>query len=158
MDTTHASRTIADSAITLTQFMQPEHSNSLGTVHGGVILKLCDEAGGIVASRHARRPAVTVTVDSVTFHQPVRVGQLLLVHARLAYVGHTSMEVELHVEAEDLLTGEVTHTNSAFFVYVALDDRLKPTAVPSVLLHTDAERRRFAEGKARQAARLARRA
>jgi uncharacterized protein (TIGR00369 family) len=150
-------RSAAESAITLTQFLQPEHSNSLGTVHGGVILKLCDEAGGIVASRHARRPCVTVTVDSVTFHQPVRVGQLLLVHAQLAYVGKTSMEVELHVEAEDLLTGEVTHTNSAFIVYVALDDQLNPTAVPALLLQSDEDRLRHAAGKARQAARLARR-
>lgn len=157
MDATHPPRSITDSEITLTQFMQPEHSNSLGTIHGGVILKLCDEAGGIVASRHARRPAVTVTVDSVTFHQPVRVGQLLLVYAKLTYVGNTSMEVELHVEAEDLLTGEVTHTNSAYFVYVALDDRLKPTKVPPLLLQTDEERLRYEEGRSRQAARLARR-
>lgn len=157
MDEPRAPRAAADSAITLTQFMQPEHSNSLGTVHGGVILKLCDEAGGIVASRHARRPAVTVTVDSVTFHQPVRVGQLLLVHARMAYTGHTSMEVELHVEAEDLLTGNVTHTNSAFIVYVALDDQLRPTAVPPLALQSDAERRRHAAGVERQTARLARR-
>lgn len=157
MNPPRAPRTVAESAITMTQFLQPEHSNSLGNVHGGVILKLCDEAGGIVASRHARRPSVTVTVDSVTFHQPVRVGQLLLVYAQLAYVGHTSMEVELHVEAENLLTGEVTHTNSAFIVYVALDDQLKPTAVPPLLLQSDEERRRYEAGKARQAARLARR-
>ncbi len=150
-------RTVADSALTLTQFMQPEHSNSLGTVHGGVLLKLCDECGGIVASRHARRPAVTVTVDSVTFHQPVYVGQLLLVHGRITYVGRTSMEVELRVEAENLLTGEVTHTNSAYFVYVALDDRLRPTAVPPLALQNDEERRRFEEGRRRQETRLSRR-
>lgn len=150
-------RTVADSALTLTQFMQPEHSNSLGTVHGGVLLKLCDECGGIVASRHARRPAVTVTVDSVTFHQPVYVGQLLLVHGRITYVGRTSMEVELRVEAENLLTGEITHTNSAYFVYVALDDQLRPTAVPPLDLQNDEERRRFEEGRRRQEIRLNRR-
>ncbi|GIV80202.1 acyl-CoA thioesterase [Litorilinea aerophila] len=150
-------RTVADSALTLTQFMQPEHSNSLGTVHGGVLLKLCDECGGIVASRHARRPAVTVTVDSVTFHQPVYVGQLLLVHGRITYVGRTSMEVELRVEAENLLTGEITHTNSAYFVYVALDDQLRPTAVPPLDLQNDEERRRFEEGRRRQEIRLSRR-
>jgi uncharacterized protein (TIGR00369 family) len=149
-------RTVAETALTLTTFMQPEHSNSLGTVHGGVILKLCDECAGIVASRHARRPSVTVTVDSVTFHHPVYVGQVLYVHGRITYVGTTSMEVELRVEAENLLTGEITHTNSAYFVFVALDDSVRPTQVPKLDLQTEDERRRFEEGRARQAARLAR--
>jgi uncharacterized protein (TIGR00369 family) len=152
-----APRTISETALTLTQFMQPEHSNSLGNVHGGVILKLCDECGGIIASRHARRPAVTVTVDSVTFHQPVLLGRLVFVHGRITWVGRTSIEVELRVETENLLTGEVTHTNSAYFVYVALDSDRRPTRVPDLQLETDDERLRFAAGKQRQAARLARR-
>lgn len=143
-------KTVEETATTLTLFLQPEHSNSLGTVHGGVVLKLCDECGGIVARRHARRPAVTITVDSVTFHQPVHVGQLLLVHGRLTYVGRTSMEVELCVEAEDLLTGDITHTNSAYIVYVALDDTRHPTPVPPLELRSDEERKRFEEGQRRQ--------
>lgn len=147
----------AESALTLTQFMQPEHSNSLGNVHGGVILKLCDECGGIIASRHARRPAVTVTVDSVTFHEPVLLGRLVLVQGRITWVGRTSIEVELRVEAEDLLTGTRTHTNSAYFVYVALGADRRPTAVPPLLLENAADQQRFAEGAQRQAARLARR-
>ncbi|HMN30935.1 MAG TPA: acyl-CoA thioesterase [Caldilineaceae bacterium] len=150
-------RTVAESALTLTQFMQPEHANSLGNVHGGVILKLCDECGGMVASRHARHPAVTVTVDSVTFHQPVLLGRLVHVHGHITWVGRTSIEVELRVEAEELLTGTRTHTNSAYFVYVALGDDRRPTAVPGLLLQDDEERRRFAQGESRQAARLARR-
>jgi uncharacterized protein (TIGR00369 family) len=144
-----------ETATTLTLFLQPEHSNSLGTVHGGVVLKLCDECGGIVARGHSRRPAVTVTVDSVTFHRPVLVGQLLLVHGKLTYVGCTSMEVELRVEAEDLLTGERIHTNSAYIVYVALDDERRPTRVPPLLLQTDPERVRFREGERRQERRIA---
>jgi acyl-CoA hydrolase len=150
------SRTVADSAFTLSQFMQPEHSNSQGRVHGGVVLKLCDECGGIVAARHARRPVVTITVDSVTFHQPIELGRLLMVHGHINYVGTTSIEVELRVEAENLLTGELLHTNSAYFVYVALDDNRRPTPVPALALTTDVEHRRFAEGRARQAARIAR--
>lgn len=149
-------RTVNESALTLTLFTQPEHSNSLGNVHGGVVLKLCDECGGIIAARHARRPAVTVTVDSVTFHQPVLLGRLLLVHGRITWVGQTSMEVELRVETENLLTGEVLHTNSAYFVYVALDEARKPTIVPRLLLESEDEQRRFAEGRQRQEARLAR--
>lgn len=150
------SRTITETAQTVTLFTQPEHSNSLGNVHGGVVLKLCDECGGIIAARHARRPAVTVTVDRVNFHRPVVLGQLLSVHGRMTWVGRTSMEVELRVETENLLTGDVTHTNSAYFVYVALDEERRPTAVPRLLLQTEEERQRFAEGKARQTARLAR--
>lgn len=149
-------RTVSESALTLTLFTQPEHSNSLGNVHGGVVLKLCDECGGIVAARHARRPAVTITVDSVTFHQPVLLGRLLLVHGRITWVGNTSLEVELHVETENLLTGDVVHTNSAYFVYVALGEDRKPTRVPRLLLETEEEQRRFAAGQQRQEARLAR--
>lgn len=149
-------RTSDETALTLTLFTQPEHSNSLGTVHGGVVLKLCDECGGIVAARHARRPVVTVTVDSVTFHSPVHLGRLLQVHGRITYVGKTSMEVELRVEAENYLTGEVTHTNSAYFVYVALDDEHRPTGVPPLQPQNEEEQRRFDAGKQRQADRLAR--
>ena len=145
-----APRSPEESRLTLTQFMQPEHSNSLGNVHGGVILKLCDECGGIIASRHARRPAVTVTVDSVNFIQPVLLGRLLLVHGVLTWVGNTSMEVELEVEAEYLLTGERVITNRAYFVYVALDEARRPVRVPRLLLDSDAAQRRFAEGEARQ--------
>ena len=150
------SRSVEDSAFTLSQFMQPEHSNSQGRVHGGVVLKLCDECGGIVAARHSRRPVVTVTVDSVTFHRPVELGHLLLIHGRLTYVGTTSLEVELRVESENLLTGEIAHTNSAYFVYVALDEQRRPTPVPSLALHSEEEIRRYEQGRARQAARLAR--
>ncbi len=150
-------RSPSETVLTLTTFMQPEHSNSLGNVHGGVLLKLCDECGGIIAARHARRPAVTVTVDSVTFDQPVLVGRLLLIHGRITWVGHTTIEVELSVETENLLTGEVGQTNSAYFVYVALDDNRRSTPVPSLKLETDGERRRFEKGELRQSMRLARR-
>lgn len=144
----------ADSALTMTQFMQPEHSNSLGNVHGGVILKLCDECGGIIASRHARRPAVTVSVDKVDFLKPVLLGRLLLVHGCISWVGRTSIEVELQVEAEYLLTGERTLTNTAYFVYVTLDENRHPTPAPPLLLATEEERQRFASGAERQQRRL----
>ncbi len=153
---TPIARTVAESAVSLGQSMNPAHANSLGNVHGGHILKLCDECGGIVAARHARRPSVTVAIDSMTFHHPVRVGQLLTLHGRITYVGRTSMEVEVKVEAENLLTGEITHTNSAYFIYVALDPDSRPTQVPRLELTDDAERRRFEEGRLRQEARLAR--
>jgi acyl-CoA hydrolase len=150
------SKTVAESAVSLGQFMNPEHANSMGNVHGGHILKLCDECGGIVAARHARRPSVTVAIDSMTFHEPVRVSQLLMLQGRITYVGRTSMEVEVRVEAENLLTGEHTHTNSAYFIYVALDENGQPTEVPRLDLVNDEERRRYEEGRQRQEHRLRR--
>lgn len=147
-------KTVADSTVSMGQFMNPEHANSQGNVHGGHILKLCDECGGIVAARHARRPSVTVAIDSMIFHKPVRVGHFLTLLGRITYVGRTSMEIEVRVEAENLLTGERFHTNSAYFIYVALNEQGQPTEVPRLELTTDSERRRFDEGRARQAHRL----
>ncbi len=147
-------RSAAESALTMTMFAQPEHSNSLGNVHGGVILKLCDECGGIIAARHARRPSVTVSVDSVNFLKPVLLGRLILVHGAITWVGRTSIEVALRVETEHLLTGERLLTNDAFFVYVALDENRRPAPVPPLLLETDEQRQRFAEGAARHQRRL----
>lgn len=149
-------RTSRATALTMTQLLLPEHANSLGNVHGGVVLKLCDECGGIVAMRHARRPAVTVTVDSVSFYRPILVGRLLLVHGCVTWVGRSSIEVELRVETENLLTGDRDHTNSAYFVYVALGDDRRPATVPPLLLESDEDRERFAQGEARHRARLAR--
>jgi uncharacterized protein (TIGR00369 family) len=150
------SKAIADSQLVLSQFMQPEHANNLGNVHGGWIMKLIDEAGGLCATRHARRPAVTVAVDSLRFLSPVHVGDLVTFTARLTYVGRTSMEVEVHVEAEDILSGVKTHTNDAFLVFVALDGDGRPTEVPGLRLETEEERRRWEQGRQRQADRLAR--
>ena len=152
---THA-RSASESALTLTQLMLPEHANSLGNVHGGVILKLCDECGGIVAARHARRPSVTVTIDSVHFLHPVLLGRLVLVNGLISWVGRTSIEVTLQVETENLLTGERLHTNSALFVYVALGDDRRPAIVPPLLLDSDAARAAFAAGEQRRSMRLAR--
>ena len=148
-------RSAAESVLTLTMFAQPEHSNSLGNVHGGVILKLCDECGGIIAARHARRPAVTVTVDSVNFLQPVLLGRLLHVHGHITWVGRTSIEVALRVEAEYLLSGERLLTNEAYFVYVALDENRRPVAVPPLLLESDEAQHQFEAGEARHQHRLA---
>jgi uncharacterized protein (TIGR00369 family) len=147
---------VAESVVVLTQFMQPEHANNLGNVHGGWVMKLIDEAGGLCAMRHARRPAVTVAVDSLRFLSPVHVGNLVTFTAKLTFVGRTSMEVEVHVEAEDILTGDKTHTNDAFLVFVALDPDGRPSEVPGLKLESDDERRRWAQGQQRQADRLAR--
>jgi uncharacterized protein (TIGR00369 family) len=147
---------VRDSQVTLAVAMNPAEANPLGDVHGGAIMKLVDEAGGICAMRHARRQTVTVTMDSMTFLSPVRVGDLVTFRASINWVGRTSIEVGIRVEAENVLTGQVTHTNSAYAVYVALDDGGRPTPVPPLLLENDEEIRHWEEGVLRQGHRLAR--
>jgi uncharacterized protein (TIGR00369 family) len=140
--------------VILSTLMMPEHANQLGNVHGGVIMKLADEAAAIAAMRHAQRPAVTVAIDSMTFREPVPVGSLLTCTAHVNFVHRSSMEVEVSVSAENPITREITHTNSAYFVFVALGADGKTTPVPELLLTSDEDRTRFAEGRERQTRRL----
>jgi acyl-CoA hydrolase len=146
-----------ESTVTLTQVMGPQAANVLGNVHGGYIMKLCDEAGGMAATKHARRPAVTVAVDSMTFHSPVHIGNLLTVSATVTWSGKSSMETRVVVTAEDALSGVITHTNTAYFVYVALGDDGRPAAVPPVRCETEEAKLRYERAAARQAQRLKRR-
>ncbi|MBO9309060.1 MAG: acyl-CoA thioesterase [Chloroflexi bacterium] len=157
-DTAIAGRTVAESRVQLVQFMRPEHANALGNVHGGEIMKLVDEAGALAAMRHARTAVVTVAMDSMTFTEPIRIGALLTVSAELTYVGNTSMEARVEVIAENPITGERKHTNTAYLVYVALDESGRPKRVPPLIATTEEERARLAEGAARQAERKRRRA
>ena len=145
---------VGQSRVTLTQVMGPGHANTLGNVHGGVIMKLCDEAGGMAAIRHARRPAVTIVVDSMAFHSPVHIGNLVTVSAEVTWTGRTSMETRVVVSAEDVITARTTHTNTAYFVYVALDEEGQPTPVPRLICETDEEQERFERAAARQKYRL----
>ncbi len=147
-------RPVSASRTTIAQLMQPEHANSHGNVHGGWIMKLVDEAGALACMRHAQARVVTVAVDQMTFRNPIRIGDLVILTAEVSYVGHTSMEAQVHVEAENPLTGETIHTNTAYLVYVALDESENPTPVPPLLLETDKQRQRFEEAKSRQAYRL----
>jgi uncharacterized protein (TIGR00369 family) len=134
---------ISASRITLSQLMHPEHANLLGNVHGGWIMKLVDEAGALTCMRHAQRKVVTVTIDSMDFRQPIRIGDLVILKAEVSYTGRTSMEASVEVHAENPITGEQTHTNTAYLVYVALDDAGRPTPVPPLLAETEEEGRRW---------------
>ena len=146
----------SDSKVEMSQQMMPSDANPLGNVHGGHIMKLIDEAGGLAAMRHARRPVVTVEMDSIAFLSPVKVGHLLTLRASVNWVGRSSVEVGIRVEAENPVTGELTHTNSAFAVFVALNDSARPTSVPPLILETEDDRRRWDEGEERQQLRLQR--
>lgn len=144
---------VSASRVVLSTFMNPADANPLGSVHGGVILRLVDEAGGVAAARHARRPTVTAALDSMTFRSPVSIGSLVTFKASVNYAGNTSVEVGVRVETEDLLTGEIRHTSSAYLVYVALDEEGKPCPVPRLIPETEEDRRRMAAAEARMAAR-----
>ena len=148
---------VSESRISLTQAMGVTEANVLGNVHGGVIMKLCDEAGAMAAMKHARRPVVTVAVDSMSFHSAVHIGNLLTVKAEVTWVGRSSLETRLVVTAEDLMSAVITHTNTAYYVYVALDEGGEPIGIPPLICETEEEQALWAEGAARQAHRLERR-
>jgi uncharacterized protein (TIGR00369 family) len=143
-----------ESELSLHQLMLPEHANMFGNVHGGIIMKMMDETGALCAMRHAGRVCVTLAVDSMKFHSPVHVGQLLCCRGRVTWVGNTSIEVEVHVDAEDVIPGAVTHTNSGHLVYVALDDERRPVHVRPLMLETEADRQAHAAAEARRQQRL----
>lgn len=147
-------KTSRASRITLAQLMQPEHANNLGNVHGGWIMKLVDEAGALACMRHAQKRVVTVAVDSLVFREPIKIGHLVTLNAEVTYTGRTSMEAEVQVTAENPITGERTHTNTAYLVYVALDDNAKPTAVPPLVAETEEDIDRMKQAEARQKRRI----
>jgi acyl-CoA hydrolase len=134
--------------------MFPSDANPAGNVFGGEILKHIDMVAGIVAQRHAQSNAVTVSMDSVNFIKPVFVGNVLKLNARINYVHNSSMEIEVKAEAEDIVTGIKTITGTAFVTFVALDKNGKPIHAPKLLLKTDEDRQKFAEGKIRMEERL----
>lgn len=134
--------------------MQPEHANNLGNVHGGWIMKLVDEAGALTCMRHSQRRVVTVAVDSLVFQEPIRIGDLVIINAEVSYTGRTSMEAEVNVLAENPITGERTHTNTAYLVYVALDENGHPVKVPSLTTETELEITRMQKARERQEHRL----
>ena len=147
-------KAVRDSQITMAIQMNPEDANPVGNVHGGVIMKYIDTAAGAVAIRHARKICVTASIDRLDFHDPVFVGDLLILKASITIVGRTSMEVGVRVEAENLYTGNVRHTASAYLSYVALDEKGVPTPVPQLILETDDENRRNCEAQIRRQVRL----
>ena len=145
---------ISESTVVMVQPMSPQDANASGNVHGGVIMKLIDMAGGIVAQRHTRTNVVTASVDRIDFLHPVYIGDVLSLRTSINLVGRTSMEVGVRVESENPLTGEIRHTASAFLTYVALDKSGKPVEVAPLILETDEDKRRNKDAQARREARL----
>jgi acyl-CoA hydrolase len=135
--------------------MMPDDANPWGDVHGGVVMKMVDEAAGSAAIRHARCRVATAAIDYMSFLHPVHVGDLLIVKASVNDVGKTSMEVGVRVETENMLTGEHRHTSSAYVVMVALGDDGRPVPIPHVIAETADQLRRMAAAKIRRSQRKA---
>jgi acyl-CoA hydrolase len=141
----------------LVRWMGIPDANTAGFVHGGTVMKLCDEAAGIAAIKHSGRRCVTAGIDRVTFLHPVFVGELLSCSAAVNAAWNTSMEVGVRVESQNLQTGESRHTSTAYVTMVALDDDGRPAPVPGIAPETDTERRREREAELRRRNRLAER-
>lgn len=158
MSQTLPSKPTSVSRVTLSHIMTAQHTNLLGTVHGGVVMKLVDDAAGAVAGRHSGGPAVTGAMDEMAFLEPVRVGDLLHVKAQVNWAGRSSMEIGVRVMAERWNeSAPATHVASAYLVFVAVDANGKPRAVPGVTPESERDRRRFEEAQIRRSHRLARR-
>ena len=132
----------------------PNDANTLGNLLGGKVMHLVDLAGALAAIRHARHPVVTVSVDSMSFLHPVRIGQLIVLRSCVNRVFRTSMEVGVRVEVETLLTGEIRHTSSAYLTFVALGGDGRPIAIPAAIPETEEEKRRYREAEERRQYRL----
>jgi acyl-CoA hydrolase len=140
--------------LSMTVLMTPDTANFSGNVHGGNILKLLDQVAYACASRYAGAYVVTMSVDQVTFRQPIHVGELVTFLAAVNYTGRSSMEIGIKVLAENIRTQEVRHVNSCFFTMVAVGDDKKPVPVPELQPCTSDELRRFEEAKYRKEQRL----
>jgi acyl-CoA hydrolase len=149
-------RPVAHSRTVITELMMPHMANVLGNVFGGVILSIVDRAAAVAAIRHAGGPCVTVSVDQVDFREPIHVGELVTAHASVNFVGRTSMEVGVRIEAEQIATGTKRHTNSCYVTFVAIDAEGHPRPVAPVAPETAEERRRFESARGRREIRMAR--
>ena len=132
----------------------PMHANHYGSVHGGTILRLVDEAAFVAATKHARKNVVLASMDHMVFKHPVNIGDMLNIRARLCYVGRSSMDIEVEIEAEKLKEGRTLKVGSAYLTMVALNERGKPAEVPRIILKTAVDRTKSREAIARRRARL----
>ncbi len=149
------SRPASASQSTMTELMMPNMANNLGNVFGGVILSLIDRAAAVAAIRHAQSPCVTVSIDRVEFREPIHLGELVVARANVNYVGRTSIDVGVRVEAENILTGERRHTNSCYLTFVAIDGHGRPTPVPQVKPESVQEQEWYEHAKERRRRRVA---
>jgi len=147
--------TAAASMVEMNELILPQHANNLGTAFGGTIMSWIDVCAAMAASRHARATVVTASMDQLDFIAGIHKGWMVNLKGMVNYVGRSSMEVGVRVEAEDLMTGRRVHAASAYLTFVALDEHGEPTQVRPLKLESDAERLREREAIARRQKRLA---
>ena len=140
--------------LAMSVLMTPDMANFSGNVHGGTILKLLDQVAYACASRYSGSYVVTLSVDKVTFKEPIYVGELVTFMACVNHVGRTSMEIGIRVEAQDIRKRTIRHTNSCYFTMVAVDENGKPQQVPCLKLDNDLKRCRFEAAEQRKIHRL----
>ena len=146
----------ADSQVEMTELVLPNDTNLLGNLLGGKLMHWIDIAGALAASRHSNKVVATVAVDSLDFRHPVRMGDRIILKAKLTWTGRTSMEVTVKVYAENLKTGNTTMTNRAYLTFVALDDEGKPARVPLLYPETEEEKKDYIDAELRRNERLKR--
>lgn len=136
---------VRESSMCFSMVMQPQDANLAGNVHGGVIMKHIDNIAGVTCVKHAKTNIVTASIDRLSFHHPVFIGDILTIRSSINMTGKSSMEVGVRVEAENLINGQLNHIASAYLTLVALDENGKPTTAPPIIPETDDEHRRYQE-------------
>lgn len=149
---------VSASATVLATLVEVADTNPMGNIHGGVIMKLADQAGAAAAIRHSGHICVTASIDRLDFLNPVQLGDMVVLKSSVNYAHRSSMEVGVRIEAERLKTGERKHVATAVLIFVALDDRCRPVPVPPVIPETDNEKVRYREAQERYRQRAERRA
>lgn len=150
----HEYKTIESSTISISELMQPSHSNFGGKIHGGYILNLMDQIAFACASKHSETYCVTASVDTVDFLNPIEIGELVTMKASINYVGRTSMVVGIRVETENIRSGEIKHCNSSYFTMVAKDEHGQTIDVPGLILETETQIKRFLKAIKRKETKL----
>lgn len=150
-------KTPSESAVEMTELILPNDTNILGNLLGGRLMHWIDVAGAMAASRHSNKVVATVALDSLDFRHPTRMGELMILKAKLTWVGRTSMEVTVKAYAENIESGNIIMTNKAYITFVALDKNSEPAVVPELIPETDEEKKDFAQARKRREDRLKRR-
>jgi len=151
----HPGRFVRESISEYSEFALPNDANTLGNVLGGKVMHLVDLAAALAGARHARCPVVTASIDHMSFLHPIHIGQLIVLRSSVNRVFQTSMEIGVRVEVENLITGELKHTSSAYLTFVAVDQAGRRLAIPPVIPESEAEKRRYEEARQRREYRLA---
>ncbi len=144
-----SSKTVKDTYVIMHELVLPNDTNLLGNVLGGRVMHLMDMCAAMSAFKHARSAVVTASVDQLDFLAPAKKGDIMILKSSVNFTGRSSMEVGVRIESENPKTGNIHHTASAYLTFVSIKDNGKPQKVEEITAETNAELRRYAEGKAR---------